>query len=168
MSILRLYNGLPVDLLTAHLAAILHHLVAGPVTFETFRDLSVLALNLGTSIDVGGKCEGQEIETEDLIAAIGFAEDLYVDEYSDSGRALSAKKLVSRIYSQLVKAKNDKAIQMMIKAKNLKCKHCYTWYSLEAKGKKCSCIFKQCGFQMEVYEDSPACVKIDLIKEMIP
>lgn len=168
MSILRLYNGLPIDLLTAHLAAILHHLIAGPVTFETFRDLSVLALNLKIAIDAGGQCEGQEIETEDLIAAIDAAGDIYDDEIANCDRTPSSKKLVSRIYSQLVKAKDEKAIQMMIKAKNLTCKHCHTWHSLPAMGQKCSCIFKQCGFRMEVYEDSPACVKIDPVEEIVP
>lgn len=168
MSNMRLYSGLPTDRLTARLAVILHHLIAGPVNLETFRDLSILALNAGISIDVGGDCEGKIIEAEDLIEAIKRAEETNDSEISTFGKPLSAKRLTTYVHRQIVEAKNQQAIQNLINTKKLTCKHCQIWHTLPPEGKKVSCIYKNCGQRKEVYEDSPACIQIDPFEEVIP
>lgn len=168
MSGMRLYHGTPIDRLTARLAVILHHLVAGPVNLETFRDLSILALNAGISIDTGGECEEKMIEAEDLIEAIKRAEETNDLEISTIGKPLSAKRLTTYVHRQIVEAKNQQAIQNLINTKKLACKHCQNWYTLPAQGRKVSCIYKNCGQRKEVYEDSPACIYIDPVEEVIP
>jgi len=168
MSDMRLYSGLPIDRLMARLAVILHHLVAGPVNLETFRDLSILALNAGISIDVGGDCEGQIIKAEDLIEALKRAEETNDSEISTFGKPLSAKRLTTYVHRQIVEAKNQQAIRNLINTKKLACKHCQIWYTLSAEGKKVGCIYKNCGRRKEVYEDSPACTQIDPVEEVTP
>lgn len=162
---LRLYNVSPIDTLTAQLATILHLLICGPVTFETFRDLAIIARNVVMSVDTDGKCESKTLELDDLIDAICRAEDTYKNEIA-IGTTLSPERLFTYTRRQIVERKNNDAIKQMIASKKLTCKNCQTWYNYPSDVSKSGSIFKRCcGFE-EVYEYTPACTKIEPFEEV--
>lgn len=168
MSGMRLYDGIPIDRLTATLAVILHHLIAGPVTKETYRDIIILAQGVISEIDTGGDCEGDSIDMEDLIEAVGRAEKTYEMERDKYNHTVSVKYLRTCVHRQIVEAKNVAAIRGVIKQKGLTCKHCQRWQGLPLEGQKYGDRYKRCPWQETAYEFTPACTSIDLIEEDAP
>lgn len=165
MSCMRLYDGTPVDRLTATLATILHNLIAGPVTKEAYRDICILAHEARMDICDGEVSVADSIDIEDLIEAISRAERTYEMERDKFNHVVSARYIRTCVHRQLVKAKNDAAIQVMIKQKNLTCKNCQRWHGLPVEGVKYGDRYKRCPWQETAYELTPACTNIDLIEE---